>query len=160
MLNVMLVWALTGLWHGAGWNFVFWGMLNGLVLIAEKRFLLRWMERVPRWVRILITFLFVTISWVCFNLTDVCRLRLALKMMFSLHRTDWLGALASDAAITAAWLFVPLCLLCCFPWLSRMKPTETPAAEMLRCVLWLALFGVCIMVMISSTYNPFIYFRF
>ena len=160
MLNVMLVWALTGLWHGAGWNFVFWGMLNGLMLIAEKRFLLRWMERVPGWVRIVFTFLFVTISWVCFNLTDITRLRLALEMMFSLHRTDWLGVLASDAAITAAWLFVPLCFVCCFPWLSRIRPAETPAAEVLRCVLWLALFGVCIMVMISSTYNPFIYFRF
>ena len=160
MLNVMLVWALTGLWHGAGWNFVFWGMLNGLMLIAEKRFLLRWMERVPGWVRIVFTFLFVTISWVCFNLTDVSRLRLALKMMFSLHRTDWLGVLASDAAIMAAWLFVPLCFVCCFPWLSRIRPAETPTAEMLQCVLWLALFGVCIMVMISSTYNPFIYFRF
>jgi hypothetical protein len=85
---------------------------------------------------------------------------LALKMMFSPHRTDWLGVLASDAAITTAWVYIPLCIACCFPLLSHVKAARTEASEILRTVLWLALFGVCVLYTISSTYNPFIYFRF
>ena len=160
MINVMIVWALTGLWHGAGWNFVFWGIFNGIVLIAEKRFLLQWLKRIPRGIRCLLTFILVTIVFVCFNLTDVSQLRLALKMMFTVHRTDWLGVLASDATITIAWFYVPLSILCCFPLLSLVKPAKTQAAEILRYAFWLGLFGICIMYTISSSYNPFIYFRF
>ena len=160
IFNVMLVWALTGLWHGAGWNYVFWGILNGLVLIAEKQFLLRRTERLPGWIRVLLTFLFVTVSHTVFNMTDFSRLRLALKMMFSLHGTDWLGVLTSNAAITMAWFYVPLSLACCFPLLSYVKPARTQTGEIVRCAFWLALFIVCIMYTISSTYNPFIYFRF
>ena len=160
VLNIMIVWALTGLWHGAAWNFVFWGLLNGIVLIAEKQFLLRCMKKVPKWIRILITFLFVTVAWVCFNRTEVGQLSLALKMMFTLHGTDWLGVLAADAAITTAWLYVPLSVICCFPLLSHVPPARSRTGAILRDALWLALLGVCIMYMFSSTYNPFIYFRF
>lgn len=160
IFNILIVWALTGLWHGAGWNYVFWGMLNGFVLIAEKRFLLKWLKRVPRIFRILITFLFVTVSHSIFNLTDISQLSLALEMMFSIHRTDWLGVLTSNAAITAAWFYVPLSLVCCFPWLSHIQPAKTEASQNLRYVFWLILFGICVMYTISSTYNPFIYFRF
>ena len=160
VFNIIIVWALTGLWHGAGWNFILWGMLNGFVLIAEKRFLLQWLKGIPKWIRILLTFLFVTVAWVCFNLTDVGRIQLALKMMFSAHRTDFLGVLRANAAITTAWFYVPLCIVCCFPLLSRVKAAKTQTSESVRTLLWLALFGICILYTISSTYNPFIYFRF
>lgn len=160
IFNIMLVWTLTGLWHGAAWNFVLWGLLNGIVLIAEKRFLLGGMRRVPKWIRVLITFLFVTVAWVCFNVTDVGRLGFTLRMMFSVMPTDWTGVLAADAAITTAWLYVPLGLVCCFPLLSYIPPARYRVTAVLRDVLWLWLFGVCIMFVLSSTYNPFIYFRF
>ena len=160
IINIMLVWALTGLWHGAAWNFVLWGLLNGIVLIAEKRFLLGGLRRIPKWIRVLITFLFVTVAWVCFNVTDVGRLGFTLRMMFSVMPTDWTGVLAADAAITTAWLYVPLGLVCCFPLLSHIPPAGSRVATVLRDMLWLGLFGVCIMFVLSSTYNPFIYFRF
>ena len=160
ILNILIVWALTGLWHGAAWNFVFWGLLNGIVLIAEKQFLLKWLQKVPKWIRILLTFLFNATAFVCFNLTEVSRISFALRMMFSLHRTDWLGVLASDAAITTAWLYVPLSIICCFPLRAHIRPAKTHAESVVRDLAWLGLFGVCIMFTISSTYNPFIYFRF
>lgn len=160
IFNIMLVWALTGLWHGAAWNFVLWGLLNGIVLIAEKRFLLGGLRRIPKWIRVLITFLFVTVAWVCFNVTDVGRLGFTLRMMFSVMPTDWTGVLAADAAITTAWLYVPLGLVCCFPLLSYIPPARSRVTAVLRDVLWLGLFGACIMFVLSSTYNPFIYFRF
>lgn len=160
IFNIMLVWTLTGLWHGAAWNFVLWGLLNGIVLIAEKRFLLGGLRRIPKWIRVLITFLFVTVAWVCFNMTDVGRLGFTLRMMFSVMPTDWTGVLAADAAITTAWLYVPLGLVCCFPLLFHIPPAGSRVAAVLRDMLWLGLFGVCIMFVLSSTYNPFIYFRF
>ena len=160
VINVMLVWTLTGLWHGAAWNYIIWGGLSGAVLIAEKQFFLHWMRKVPKWIRIVFVFLFVTCSHVCFNMTDLSRMGFALRMMFSSHPTDWLGVLAADTAISTAWLYVPLGLVCCFPLLSYIPPARSHVTAVLRDVLWLGLFGVCIMFVLSSTYNPFIYFRF
>ena len=83
-----------------------------------------------------------------------------MKMMFTWHGTEWLKVLASDSAITTAWFYVPLSFICCFPLLSHVKPAKTRTAVMMRYALWLGLFGFCVMYTISSTYNPFIYFRF
>ena len=68
-LNVLVVWALTGLWHGAGWNFVLWGLYFALLLVFEKRFLLNrtWWEKVPGWIRQALTFLAVMAGWGLFS---------------------------------------------------------------------------------------------
>ena len=86
--NILVVWALTGFWHGAQWNFLFWGLYYGLLLLAEKLFLGRLLERLPKAVRWLYTAFFVLIGWVLFNLTDFPSLCHALKLMFCLLYTS------------------------------------------------------------------------
>ena len=96
--NILVVWALTGFWHGAQWNFLFWGLYYGLLLLAEKLFLGRLLERLPKAVRWLYTAFFVLIGWVLFDLTDFPSLCHALKLMFVPQATDWVAAAATNVS--------------------------------------------------------------
>lgn len=160
LLNIMIVWGLTGLWHGADWNFLLWGLFNGGVLLAEKLWLLKAEGKLPKLVRGALTFLLVNIGWVIFNQTDFVKMWSALKMMFFPRGTAWLDMIAADGDITRAILYVPLGLICMFPLLGKVRPAASHWQELVRCGLWLLLLLVCVMFTISSSYNPFIYFRF
>ena len=116
--NLLVVWALTGFWHGAQWNFLFWGLYYGLLLLAEKLFLGRLLERLPRAVRWLYTAFFVLIGWVLFNLTDFPSLCHALKLMFVPQATDWVAAAATNVSLLKAVVYLPLGIVCCLPLLT------------------------------------------
>ena len=156
--NILVVWALTGFWHGAQWNFLFWGLYYGLLLLAEKLFLGRLLERLPRAVRWLYTAFFVLIGWVLFNLTDFPSLCHALKLMFVPQATDWVAAAATNVSLLKAVVYLPLGIVCCLPLLRR-EPKSTKGILLADLASGLLLI-VCIVFILSSSYNPFIYFRF
>ncbi len=158
VLNLLLVWALTGFWHGAQWNFLLWGLYYGLLLLVEKCLLGRVLDRLPKAVRWVYTAFFVLIGWVLFDLVDFGALRHALGMMFLPHATDWAAAVAADASLLKALLYLPLGAVCCLPLLRR--PCRTARGVLLANAATLALFAVCVVYILSSSYNPFIYFRF
>ena len=85
VLNMCIVWLLTGLWHGAAWNFVLWGAYYGLLLILEKHVLDRFLQRLPSFVRHALTLLLVVIGWVIFRVDDTAQVQLwpVLKSMFT-----------------------------------------------------------------------------
>lgn len=156
--NILVVWALTGFWHGAQWNFLFWGLYYGLLLLAEKLFLGRLLERLPKAVRWLYTAFFVLIGWVLFNLTDFPSLCHALKLMFVPQATDWVAAAATNVSLLKAVVYLPLGIVCCLPLLRR-EPKSTKGILLADLASGLLLI-VCIVFILSSSYNPFIYFRF
>ena len=156
VLNILIVWALTGFWHGAQWNFLLWGLYYGLLLLIEKLFLGRLLERLPKFVRWLYTAFFVLIGWVLFDLVDFSSLRHALEMMFVPHSTDWTAAIAADAEILKALVYLPIGAVCCLPLLPKKIEKRTLLANAAA----LLLLGVCLIYILSSSYNPFIYFRF
>lgn len=156
--NILVVWALTGFWHGAQWNFLFWGLYYGLLLLAEKLFLGRLLERLPRAVRWLYTAFFVLIGWVLFNLTDFPSLCHALKLMFVPQATDWVAAAVTNVSLLKAVVYLPLGIVCCLPLLRR-EPKSTKGILLADLASGLLLI-VCIVFILSSSYNPFIYFRF
>ena len=156
VLNILIVWALTGFWHGAQWNFLLWGLYYGLLLLIEKLFLGRLSEKLPKLVRWLYTAFFVLIGWVLFNLVDFSALLHALQMMFLPHATDWTAAVAADAGLLKGLIYLPLGAVCCLPLLSKKPKGGTLLANAAA----LLLFGVCLIYILSSSYNPFIYFRF
>ena len=158
VLNLLIVWALTGFWHGAQWNFLLWGLYYGLLLLVEKCFLGRLLERLPKLVRWIYTAFFVLIGWVLFDLVDFSALSHALGMMFLPHATDWTAAVAADASLLKALIYLPLGVVCCLP--IRLKPRQTTRGVLLANAASLALFAVCVVYVLSSSYNPFIYFRF
>lgn len=147
LLNLLIVWCLTGLWHGASWNFLVWGLYFGVFLTAEKLFLLRRLEALPGWVSHAYCLIFVAVSWVIFafdSMADVCTY---VKSMFGLGSGGWIGEAALYYGETWGVFFVA-CALCSLG-IFKMKRAFLPV-----------LFAASICFLAGGTYNPFLYFRF
>lgn len=172
VLNLLAVWALTGLWHGASWNFVCWGLYYFVFLMLEKFVLRRFLERCPGFIRHILTLMIVCIGWVLFYYTDLSQGLTHIRAMFGfvsgpegLHR----AALIDETAVLALKqysFFLPLAMLCCLPLVSRLKSlfAATKKRQRVGHVLGLialtGLLALSIVFLLGQTYNPFIYFRF
>ncbi len=159
IFNLMVVWLLTGLWHGAAWNFVLWGMFYGVLLIFEKYVLGDLLPRIPTPVRWLTTMVLVMCGWVLFSAPDLTGALLYFKAMFggAAGFTDGNGAylLSTNLAVLVLGAF------CATPAyrhiLDRVDPRWVSRAKF---VAYPLLFALCVVFMVSETYNPFLYFRF
>jgi len=159
LFNLGLVWILTGLWHGADWNFVLWGGYYCVILMVEKFFLNKFLEKLPSLFRWLYTFIIVMVGWVIFNLCDMEAMTEALIMMFSIRPTCWFEVLKADLGILTAFIYLPLGFAFAFP-LPKLVKKYMAANSLLRLCVSAILVILCLTYTISSTYNPFIYFRF
>ena len=160
ILNIFAVWGLTGFWHGAQWNFIIWGLYYGALLLLEKMVFGKALEKLPKIFRWIYCMFFVLIGWVIFNITDFTQLGETIKIMFSFIPTDLSGAVAANSDILKGIFYIPLGLICMLPIYPKLKKAESKAALCVSNVLYILLLAVCIMFTLSSTYNPFIYFRF
>ncbi len=159
IFNLIVVWLLTGLWHGAAWNFVLWGMFYGVLLIFEKYVLGDLLPRIPTPVRWLTTMVLVMCGWVLFSAPDLTGALLYFKAMFggAAGFTDGNGAylLSTNLAVLVLGAF------CATPAyrhiLERVDPKWVSRAKF---VAYPLLFALCVVFMVSETYNPFLYFRF
>jgi len=158
LFNIVVVWALTGLWHGASWNFVCWGLYYAVLLVLEKIFLLKWLERLPSLLRRVYTLIIVAFGWVLFALEDAAQLKTYIITLLG-------GGNAIDgAAVAQIWGNLPLLLvaaLACTP-LAKFLYNHLPqksgrALAGISCVFALLL---CTAALVSDSYNPFLYFRF
>ncbi len=161
-LNLFIVWALTGFWHGAGWNFVMWGLYYFLILFIEKLFLLKILEKLPKILRHVYALLLIVIGWVIFASDDVSVLLPYLGSLFGAN-----GALGGMDVYTLATRAV-LIVICCIAstelpkkiFLSCTGAMNEKAAFVLKSVLTLALLVLSMIFLIGDSYNPFLYFRF
>ena len=158
--NILIVWLLTGLWHGASWNFVLWGLYFAVLLILEKQFLLQHLERSKILSRIYCLVL-VAVGWVIFNNTDLSGIAFFLRTMFVPTAAQtapgyWLNLLQNNA------LVLILGLICATPWPGKLftKEPNSTGVLLLRSALLCALLALCVIYLISNTFNPFLYFRF
>ena len=159
IFNLMVVWLLTGLWHGAAWNFVLWGMFYGVLLIFEKYVLGDLLPRIPTPVRWLTTMVLVLCGWVLFSAPDLTGALLYLKAMFggAAGWTDGNGAylLSTNLAVLLAGAF------CATPVYRKVLDHVDPKwVSRAKVVAYPLLFALCVVFMVSETYNPFLYFRF
>ena len=146
-LNVLVVWALTGLWHGAGWNFVLWGLYFALLLIFEKRFLLenRIWQKIPGWIRQLLTFLAVMLGWGLFS-----------GFGSELWKALWGGyGGASAETVTRCAAYVPMLLVC-----AAVSFLPAPKKNPLRRFAAPVLMFLCLAALAAQGYAPFVYFQF
>ncbi len=161
-LNLLIVWALTGFWHGAGWNFVMWGLYYFLILFIEKLFLLKVLDKLPKLLRHVYALLLIVIGWVIFASDDVSVLLPYLGSMFGAN-----GAVGGMDVYTLATRAV-LIVICCIAstqlpkklFLSCTGAMNEKAAFVLKSVLTLALLALSMVFLIGDSYNPFLYFRF
>ena len=147
-LNVMIVWGLTGLWHGAGWHFVLWGLYFGVLLILEKRFLLGrpGFEKLPSWLRQALTYLIVLLGWGIFS-----------------GKGELWGALiglkgfCTPQGLLTTLNFLPMLALCAaLSFLPALKRLPSPVRRLAAP----ALAVLCLAALASQGYAPFVYFQF
>ncbi len=163
IFNIAVVWAVTGFWHGAQWNFILWGVYYGALLLIEKLLLGKILEKIPKFIRWIYTMVLVLIGWVMFNLTDFSAMLDAFGQMFTYVPTIFEEAVSVDSNILYYMFYIPLGLVCMLPFAEKVKgftACDTTAKALVCNMLSIALFALCIMYIFSSTYNPFIYFRF
>ena len=129
IFNIFVVWALTGLWHGAKWNFVIWGIYYAVLLVLEKYFIGKVLEKLPKFFGWAYSMFFVIIGWVIFNLTDSEKLFTALETMFCYVPANIMSAVAKDTDILFAAVYIPIGILCMFPVFKRRNTNNTYAVR-------------------------------
>ena len=161
LVNITIVWFLTGLWHGASWNFVLWGVYYAALLILEKTFLLRWLDRAPRFVGHVYTCLCFVLGWVLFAITDFGQLGAYLGHLFSGPLWDSTTAYL----LRCDWLLLALAVIGCTSlpkrlWEKREQTLSPALSDGLRTVWVVIVLLVSIAFLVGDSYNPFLYFRF
>ena len=146
IFNILAVWLLTGLWHGASWNFVLWGGYYAALLILEKCWLLKAGEKLPLVLRRMLTMVLVMLGWALFYFENLGALGAFLGRLFTAVPS---AGIAFYLPVTA------LGCLCATPALKRVKLPD--AVRWGLCVVLLLL---CVASLARQSYNPFIYFRF
>ena len=170
-LNLLLVWTLTGLWHGASWNFVLWGLYYGILIALEHGTLKYVVKRTPRALGILLTLIAVLFGWALFYQTDLHACARQVLAMVGISRNGgisfagWMDATTLQTIRTytvfpllAAILSIPI-----LPTLERFLRNRVRlqrTAQLLSVVLLTLGVVLCIMNLVSDSYNPFLYFRF
>lgn len=161
-LNLLIVWSLTGFWHGAGWNFVMWGLYYFVILFIEKLFLLKALDKLPKLFRHVYALLLIVIGWVIFASDDVGVLLPYLGSMFGANGA--VGGMDVYTLFTKAVLIV----ICCVAstelpkrlFLSATGAMNEKAAFTIKSVMTIALLALSMILLIGDSYNPFLYFRF
>lgn len=160
ILNLLIVWGLTGLWHGAAYNFVLWGLYYGLLLILEKFVLKKFLDRLPSFVQHIYTLFIIIIGWGLFYFTDVGQLGEFMVDLFNFG-----NGICGDQAFNLIMSNLPMLIIAAV--------ASTPLATVLYTrfehtrFMWIPETLYCMGVLAVSTaslvnqsYNPFLYFRF
>ena len=146
IFNILVVWLLTGLWHGASWNFVLWGGYYAALLILEKCWLLKAGEKLPLVLRRVITMVLVMLGWALFYFENLGALG------------AFLGRLFTAVPSAGIAFYLPVTALGCLCATPAMKRVKLP--DGVRWGLCVVLLLLCVASLARQSYNPFIYFRF
>ena len=161
--NLLIVWFLTGLWHGAAWNFVAWGLYYGVILIIEKYLLSPVLDRLPDVVRHIYSIVLVVIGWVLFCSSSFGQAADYIRVMFGAGAHGFadresMYLLTSNLILWLILIFGSTPLVH-FRY-EHMLRTKKWNTTIINSVVYAALFIVCIAYLVTETYNPFLYFRF
>lgn len=163
--NLAAVWFLTGLWHGAAWNFILWGLYYGLLLALEKYVWGKWLKRLPRMLQHLYALTIVVFGFTIFVFEDMAQLTSYTALMFGasgkLFGGEFLYYLSSSGILLAAALVLAMPV---YPWLKeraeKLEGFKGKALSGMRAGCYVALFVLTVAYLVGDTYNPFLYFRF
>lgn len=156
MRNILIVWLLTGFWHGASWNFIAWGLYFGVILLMEKWWALQLLLRLPRWTRHVYALVLILVGWVLFAFDEPSTILSYLSAMAGLNEQSlW----DSD---TLYYFYTNIILLMILVIASLpMKQWSTKKELSSFHLVWYGfLFFLSIAYLVDATFNPFLYFRF
>ncbi len=156
--NILIVWVLTGIWHGAGWNFLFWGLYYALFMLGERLLWGKGLQKLPRAIQHLYTMVVVLIGWALFAVEETGHLVRYLSTCFGS------GALFNANNLYQLRSYLPLLVILVFASLPVGKKLYGRLSENTRAllspVLVLAGLVLCTASLVDASYNPFLYFRF
>lgn len=180
ILNLLIVWSLTGLWHGAAWNFVLWGLYYFVLLFIEKCFMLKVWEKLPKnleFIRVIVTMFFVVCGWILFSHTDINEALIYLRKLLS--PSSWAAGFNFAGEHTSPgyqtlymWRSSIIVIIVgmfgatslphrIFEWVDRKSERrgEKQISD-LQMITSVVLLFMSILILISESFNPFLYFRF
>ena len=160
IINIAVVWFLTGLWHGASWNFILWGLYFGVLLMIEKHFMLKVLKKAPAIISHIYSIIIILFGWVLFYFENLNEMGIFLARMFG---SD--GFMMSGDISVKIISYIPLLIVSAItstPLISKLyhKIKSKPILYVIDnagCVLALLL---CTAALVSSDYNPFLYYKF
>ena len=161
--NILIVWFLTGAWHGASWNFILWGLFFGVILILEKVILLKLLKKLPTWTNYVYTAFLVLISWVIFAFEDLGKVKDYLFTMFHLNKTNIVNA-EGLYYLKNYFIIIVIGLILSTPVISKLLKKLEEKQSNIRSILITGIYiGILVLStasLVSDSYNPFLYFRF
>ena len=160
VINTFIVWFLTGLWHGAAWNFIIWGMFFFILMMLEKFIYLRFLEKHPI-IGYLYMLIIIPVSWVIFNISNLGELKLYLLRMFGNHAVSGvpLGGMEKFVSLFGKyWWMLAICMVCATP--LPMRLISRYKNNIFLKILFVFLFWICVYLLSVQKSNPFLYFRF
>ena len=162
-INLIIVFLCTGFWHGASWNFVFWGAFHGFFLIIERTSVGKRLEKIPVIFRHLYTVLVIVVGWVFFRASTMTEAWNYLKNMFSfcLEQNQNVGLFLDNRLII---MLIIALIMSIFPRLNKKimcwLQTQNKAVNFVQDIGIFVFYLVCICFLVGSEFNPFIYFKF
>lgn len=161
ILNLLIVWALTGFWHGASWNYILWGLYFGLLLIFEKVLILKYLSKSPRILRHVYTLFFVLLGWTLFANESLVRLFDYFKVMFFFDGAGFTNPETIYWVMNFMLLFVVAAIGSTpYPKQFFKKLIDHPRWIFFKPILIGILLLICTAYIVDASYNPFLYFRF
>ena len=163
--NILIVWLLTGIWHGANWTFLIWGLLFGIILIIEKIFLNKFMEKLPSFIRRIYVLFIVMILFIIFNSDNMSVALTNIKGLFGMNGEVFIN----DYTLHYLKSYLPILIIALFgttPFIKilidklRKDKYINNIINILEPILIVIILFVVTSYLIDNSYNPFLYFRF
>ena len=160
IFNILVVWMLTGLWHGASWNFVVWGLYFGLILVLEKAFLLKFFAKIPAAFAHIYSILLIVFGWVIFECGSMGEIINYFRSMFGVGVSFW----SNDTTyILCNTLLLFAVAAVCSTQLGKVVKAKLSVRfknGYWECAIVAALLLLSLVFLAGDSYNPFLYFRF
>ncbi|KOS69085.1 alginate regulatory protein [Lysinibacillus contaminans] len=156
MRNILIVWMLTGFWHGASWNFILWGLYFGVILIFEKWWGLSLLQRAPRWIRHFYAIILILIGWVLFAFDQPSLIVGYLGAMWGFNGQ----ALWNNETIYFFYTNAVLLIVLIIASVPLKQWPRTSGLSIAHLVWYGFLYLLSVAYLVDATFNPFLYFRF
>lgn len=158
--NLLIVWFLTGLWHGASWNFIIWGLYYGIILIVEKFLLKKVLKKLPKFFQHLYSIVLIVIGWIIFLSTDLSTIKDIISSLIGVNGIGKIPDIVNTQTLTIRYM-LPLVLgiifsIPIYPRISKLLEKHPYIMDIILIILLL----LSTWIILVDSYNPFIYFRF
>lgn len=160
--NLAIVWIITGVWHGASWNFIVWGTYFGLFIMMERAFFKNILEKLPNIIQHIYLILIVVFGWVLFSQPDLNSAMDYMKIMVGIGDYPFINGY-TNFYISQYWLEVIIAIVGSVPFLKYIRNINIrieSIIQLIKPIALISLFGLSIVYLVNSTFNPFIYFNF